>query len=43
MLIQNPDDTIDKPIYYANRLMIRIEKNYLTTKKEVLAMIYTCY
>jgi hypothetical protein len=40
MLVQNPDDTIDKLIYYANRLTIGAEKNYSTTEKEVLAMIY---
>jgi hypothetical protein len=40
MLAQNLDKTIDKPIYYANQLMIRTKKNYSTTKKEALAMIY---
>ncbi len=40
MLIQNPNNTIDKPIYYASRLMTKDEKNYSTTKKETLAMIY---
>jgi hypothetical protein len=40
MLTQNPNNTIDKPIYYANQLMIRVEKNYSTTKKEALVMIY---
>jgi hypothetical protein len=40
MLAQNLNDTINKPIYYANQLMIQIEKNYSTKKKETLAMIY---
>ncbi len=40
MLVQNLDDTIDKPIYYANQLMIGAEMNYSTTKKEALAMMY---
>jgi hypothetical protein len=40
MLSQNPDNTIDRQIYYANRLMNSVKKNYTTTKKEVLAMIY---
>jgi hypothetical protein len=31
MLTQNLNDTIDKPIYYANRLMTGVEKNYSTT------------
>jgi hypothetical protein len=39
MLIQNPDVTIDKPIYYANQLMTRAENNYSTTEKEALVMI----
>jgi hypothetical protein len=41
MLVQNPDDTIDKPIiYYANQLMTRTKNKYSTTKKEAFAMIY---
>jgi hypothetical protein len=40
MLAQNLNDTIDKPIYYANQLMTGVEMNYSTTKKEALAMIY---
>jgi hypothetical protein len=32
---ENPNKTIDKPIYYASRL-----KNYTTTSKETLVMIY---
>jgi hypothetical protein len=40
MLGQNPNNTIDKLIYYASRLMNNAKKNYTTTKKEVLVMIY---
>ncbi len=40
MLGQNPDNTIDKLIYYANRLMNNAKKNYTTTEKEALVMIY---
>ncbi len=40
MLGQNLDNTIEKPIYYANRLMNNAKKNYTTIKKEALAMIY---
>jgi hypothetical protein len=40
MLGQNLDNTIYKPIYYANRLMNNGKKNYITTEKEALEMIY---
>ncbi len=40
MLDQNPYNTIDKLMYYAKKLMNNVEKNYTTTKKETLAMIY---
>jgi hypothetical protein len=40
MLSQNANKTIDRPIYYASRLMNSAKKNYTTTKKEILAMIY---
>jgi hypothetical protein len=40
MLPQNPNDTIDKPIYYANQLMIGAKMNYSTTEKEALTTIY---
>jgi hypothetical protein len=39
MLNQNLDKNIDIPIYYANRLMKRAEKNYTITENETLAMI----
>jgi hypothetical protein len=40
MLKQNLDNIINEPIYYASRLMNNVERNYSTTKKEALAMIY---
>jgi hypothetical protein len=40
MVVQNPNNTIDKPIYYASQLMIGANKNYSTIKKEDLVMIY---
>jgi len=40
MLDQNPNNTINKPIYYVSRLMNSVKKNYTTTKKEALTMIY---
>ncbi len=40
MLSQNPNKTIDKSIYYANRFMNSEKNNYTTTEKEALAMIY---
>ncbi len=40
MLDQNPNNTIDRPIYYASRLMNSEEKNYTTIEKEALTMIY---
>jgi hypothetical protein len=42
MLSQNPNKTIDKPIQYASKLMNNAKKNYVTTKKEALAMILCC-
>jgi hypothetical protein len=34
MLGQNQENTIDRPIYYANRLMTNAKKNYTTTKRK---------
>jgi hypothetical protein len=39
MLGQNPNNTIDRPIYYASRFMNNAKKNYTTIEKETLAMI----
>jgi hypothetical protein len=41
MLVQNLDNTIDEPIYYASQLMIEVEKNYSTIEKETFAMIFS--
>ena len=40
MLAQNPTGKIDQPIVYASRLLSRAEKNYTTTEREALAMVY---
>ncbi len=40
MLGQNSDNMIDCPIYYVSWLMSSIKKNYTTTEKEALAMVY---
>jgi hypothetical protein len=40
MLGQNLDNTIEKPIYYASRLLNNVLKNYNTIEKETLAVIY---
>ncbi len=34
MMGQNLDNTIDKPIYYANKLMNNVERNYSTIKRK---------
>jgi hypothetical protein len=40
MVSQNLNKIIDKPIYYASRLMNIAKKNYTTIENETLAMIY---
>jgi hypothetical protein len=40
MLVQNHDNTINKPIYYVNQMMNGTKKNYSIIEKETLAMIY---
>jgi hypothetical protein len=40
MLGENLYNSIDKPIYYVNRLTNSVEKNYTTIKNKNLAMIY---
>ena len=41
MLAQNPTGKWDQPISYASRLLNVAEKNYTTTEKEALAMVYS--
>jgi len=38
MLEKQLDNTIDKPIYYAIRLMNSAKKNYTTTEKETFML-----
>ena len=40
MLAQNPTGKTDQSIAYASRLLSEAEKNYTTTEKEALAMVY---
>ena len=40
MLAQNPTGKIDQPIAYTSPLVSKAEKNYTTTEKEALAMVY---
>lgn len=40
MFVQNSNNTINKLIYYVNRLMTRTKKNYTAIQKETLVVIY---
>jgi hypothetical protein len=40
ILHQNLDNTIDRPIYYASKLMKSAKNNYTAIEKKTLAMIY---
>ena len=40
MLDQNPTGKTDQPIAYASRFISKAKKNYTTTEKEALAMVY---
>src|ERR1700738_1920331 len=41
VLAQKVNGNIDSPIYYASRLLNQAEKNYSTTEREALAMVYS--
>ena len=41
VLAQNIHGDRDSPIHYASQLLNNVEKNYSTTKREALAMIYS--
>jgi hypothetical protein len=43
MLAQNPIGKYDHFIVYAFRLINKVEENYITTKKEALAMVYALH
>jgi hypothetical protein len=43
MLFQNVTGKSDQPILYAYRLFNRVEHNYNTIKKKVLAMVQTLF
>ena len=41
VLAQKMNENIDSPIYYVSRLLNQAEKNYSTTEREALAMVYS--
>jgi hypothetical protein len=43
MLAQNPTEKCDQPITYAAQLLNNAEKNYTTTEREALAMVYALH
>jgi hypothetical protein len=43
MLAQKPTRKCDQPIVYASWLLNKTEKNYTTTKREALTMVYTLH
>ena len=40
-LAQIDDHGLDHPVYFASRLLSNAEKNYSTTKREALGMVYS--
>lgn len=43
MLAQNPIEKCDQPIAHASKLLNNAEKNYTTTEREALAMVYASH
>jgi hypothetical protein len=43
MLAQNPTRKCDQPIAYASRFLNNAKKNYTTTKREALPMVYALH
>jgi hypothetical protein len=43
MLAQNPIGKYDQPIIYASKLLNKVEQNCITTKRKVLAMVYSLH
>ncbi len=43
MLAQNPIDKIDQLVMYSSRLFNSTKKNYTTTQREALAMVYALH
>ena len=41
MLAQPGETNLDHPIYFSNRKLSTAEKNYTTTEREALAMVYS--
>ena len=41
VVLVQPGKKMDHPVYYARRKLSTIEKNYTTTKREALAMVYS--
>ena len=40
-LAQPDDTTVDHPVYFTSRKLSNAEKNYTTTDREALAMVYS--
>ncbi len=43
ILVQNPIGKIDQLVMYSSRLFNSAERNYITTKREALAMVYALH
>ena len=42
VVLEQRTEKIFKAIYYANKTFNETQENYLTTKKEMLAMVFAC-